>query len=42
LVDELDDAIDHTTDIARKHTPSEVWVHRLDGRVQRLAALEYP
>ena len=37
---QLDDAIEHTTGIANEHPPSEVFVHRLDGQVQSIAALD--
>ena len=36
----LDDAIEHATDIAGEHPPSEVLVHRLDGRVQVVATFD--
>jgi Uncharacterized protein conserved in bacteria (DUF2188) len=37
---ELDDAIEHTTAIAREIPPSEVFVHRLDGQVQSIATID--
>jgi hypothetical protein len=37
---QLDDAIEHVTDIASDHTPSEVLVHRADGRVQSIATFD--
>jgi hypothetical protein len=37
---QLDDAVEHTTDIASEDTPSQVFVHRLDGRVQTVATLD--
>jgi hypothetical protein len=36
----LDDAIDHITGIASEHSPSDVFVHHLDGRVQSIATLD--
>jgi hypothetical protein len=38
--DALDDAIEHTVDVAGKYTPSEVLVHRLDGQVQSIATID--
>jgi len=37
---QLDDAIEHATDIACEHPPSEVLVHHLDGRVQIVATFD--
>jgi hypothetical protein len=37
---QLGDALEHTTDIASEHPPSEVIVHRLDGRVEVIATFE--
>jgi hypothetical protein len=36
---QLDDAIEHITGIASEHSPSEVFVHHLDGRVRSVATL---
>jgi hypothetical protein len=37
---QLDDAAEHTISIASVHSPSEVFVHHLDGRVRSIASLE--
>jgi hypothetical protein len=36
----LDDAVEHATNIASEIRPSEVFVHRLDGRVQVIATFD--
>lgn len=36
----LDEAIEHATDFASELPPSEVVVHRLDGRVEVIATFE--
>jgi Uncharacterized protein conserved in bacteria (DUF2188) len=36
----LDDAIEHTTGLASEDAPSQVFVHRLDGRVQTIATID--
>jgi hypothetical protein len=37
---ELEDAIEHTTGMASKDAPSEVFVHHLDGRAEVIATFE--
>jgi hypothetical protein len=37
---QLDDAIEHTTGLAREDPPSQVFVHRLDGQVETIATLD--
>jgi hypothetical protein len=36
---QLDDAIEHTTGIARANLPSQVFVHHRDGRMSAIAML---
>jgi hypothetical protein len=36
----LGDAVEHTTNIASEHPPSEVVVHHLDGRMQVIATFD--
>lgn len=38
--DQLDDAIEHTTNFARENSPSEVFVHHLDGQVHSIATFD--
>jgi hypothetical protein len=35
----LEDAIEHLTAIAARHQPAELFLHRLDHKVQRIAAI---